>query len=364
MLLRSDGPSENFCKAAKVWQRNHKFNPLFENNCKFIIDLFDLFEETRSLSAEEALLRVTCRSTLERLVLARAAHWKQRGKFRAIVEGDENSKFFHARASQRLRRNSIRTLVVGGVAVAAHDAKAAALFAFYNNLLGRQLAVQWEFDVDALYSGCPRVNGDALIGAFSLLEVEAAINSVDRASAPGPDGFGPAFYRAIWATAHPALLRMFEKFHSRSVDLERINRAHIILLPKPAAVVTAASFRPVSLQNCSVKTLCKALTFRLQQQINALIDVDQTGFLSGRSISENFVYAAEMIQCCAKLHAPTLLLKLEFAKAFDSIACAGFSSRGVSRRSGAIGSTPSSTPPCRRRSSTASRVAGTTASAG
>jgi hypothetical protein len=203
--------------------------------------------------------------------------------------------------------------------VAAHDAKAAALFAIFSNLLGRRPAEQWEFDVDALYSGCPRVNGDALIGAFSLLEVEAALTSLDRASAPGPDGFGPAFYRAIWATAHPALLHLFEKFHSRSVDLERINRAHIVLLPKPAAVVTAASFRPVSLQNCSVKALCKALTFRLQQQINALIDVDQTGFLSGWSISENFVYATELVQTCFRRKAPTVVLKLDFAKAFDSV---------------------------------------------
>ncbi|XP_071678659.1 uncharacterized protein [Lolium perenne] len=274
--------------------------------------------QTRALSLDEGSLRATCRSTLERLILARAAHWKQRGKFRAIVEGDENSKFFHARASQRLRRNSNRTLDIGGVADAAHDAKAAALFSYYSNLLGWRPAVQWEFDVNALYSGCPRVNGDALVGAFSPLEIEAAINSLDRASAPGPDGFGPAFYRAIWATAHPALLRLFKNFHSCSVDLERINRSHIVLLPKPAAVVTAASFRPVSLQNCSVKTLCKALTFRLQQQIGALIDVDQTGFLTGWSISENFI-ATELVQTCYRRKAPTVVLKLDFAKAFDSV---------------------------------------------
>jgi hypothetical protein len=309
---------KSFGKAAKVCQRHHKFNLLFENNCKFIIDLLDLFEETRALSLDEGSLRATCRSTLERLILARAAHWKQRGKFRAIVEGDENSKFFHARASQRLRRNSNRTLDIGGVADAAHDAKAAALFSYYSNLLGWRPAVQWEFDVNALYSGCPRVNGDALVGAFSPLEIEAAINSLDRASAPGPDGFGPAFYRAIWATAHPALLRLFKNFHSCSVDLERINRSHIVLLPKPAAVVTAASFRPVSLQNCSVKTLCKALTFRLQQQIGALIDVDQTGFLTGWSISENFI-ATELVQTCYRRKAPTVVLKLDFAKAFDSV---------------------------------------------
>jgi hypothetical protein len=100
--------------------------------------LIDLFEETFSLSAAETSLRVVCRSTLERLILSRAANWKQRGKFRAIVEGDENSKFFHVRASQRLRRNTIRTLDVNGVRMASHDAKAVTLFSCYNNLLGRQ----------------------------------------------------------------------------------------------------------------------------------------------------------------------------------------------------------------------------------
>jgi hypothetical protein len=43
-------------------------------------------------------------------VLQRATRWKHRCKFRVITEGDENSCFFHARASQRLCRNSIRCL--------------------------------------------------------------------------------------------------------------------------------------------------------------------------------------------------------------------------------------------------------------
>jgi exonuclease III len=129
---------KSFRSAAKVWKRSHRFNPKFENNCVFLIDLLDLFEETRPLSSDELRHRVSCRTTLERLVLARAAYWKQRGKFHAIVEGDENSKFFHARASQRLRRNIIRVLDVAGVTVATHEAKAVALHSFYLNLLGCQ----------------------------------------------------------------------------------------------------------------------------------------------------------------------------------------------------------------------------------
>jgi hypothetical protein len=46
-----------------------------------------------------------------------------------------------------------------------------------------------------------------------------------------------------------------------------------------------------------------------------MIDIDQTGFLKGRSISENFVYATELVQVCYKRKVPTLVLKLDFAKA-------------------------------------------------
>jgi hypothetical protein len=268
---------------------------------------------------------------LERLVLERASHWKQRGKFRAVVEGDENSRFFHARASQRLRRNTIRSLVVDGVALVTHDAKAAALHSFFCELLGRSVNTSSAFDVVELYQGCPRVNGDDLVGPFTSQEVEAALLSLDRSSAPGPDGLGPSFYKAAWATIGPCVLWLFEQFHSRALDLERINRSHVILLPKTQGQLSPSSFRPVSLQNCSIKMLCKALTIRLQQQIGQLIDTDQTGFLNGRSIAENFVFATELVQTCFRRRAPCVVLKLDFAKAFDSVSWASLRSVMLAR---------------------------------
>jgi hypothetical protein len=83
--------------------------------------------------------------------------------------------------------------------------------------------------------------------------------------------------------------------------------------------VQPGSYRPVSLQNCSIKSVCKALTSRLQAQIGGLVDENQSGFLSGCSISENFVFAIELVQCCFKRKMPTVILKLDFSKAFDSI---------------------------------------------
>jgi hypothetical protein len=68
-----------------------------------------------------------------------------------------------------------------------------------------------------------------------------------------------------------------------------------------------------------MKMICKALTSRLQLQIGELIDENQSGFMRGRSISENFVHAAEIVQVCHSRKVPAVALKLDFAKAFDSI---------------------------------------------
>lgn len=114
-------------------------------------------------------------------------------------------------------------------------------------------------------------------------------------------------------------MEFLQAFHAGTVGLEFINRAVIVLFPKSIPATTPNAFRPVSLQNCPVKILTKVLTTRLQQQVQKLIDLDQTGFIKGRSISKNFVYATELVQCYHKRKTPTLVVKLDFAKAFDSV---------------------------------------------
>jgi hypothetical protein len=203
-----------------------------------------------------------------------------------------------------MRRNSIRSLEIDGVVVVSHDAKAAAPHSYFGELLCRSSDAAWAFDVDDLFVNCSVVDGGTLIGPFSALEVEAALHSLACSSAAGPNGLGPSFYRATWATVGGSLLRLFKCFHSCVVDFEQINRSHVVLLPKATGCLSPSSFRPVSLQNCNIKMLCKALTMRLQRQIGKLIDVDQTGFLAGRSISENFVYVTELVQTCYRRRAP------------------------------------------------------------
>jgi hypothetical protein len=228
-------------------------------------------------------------------------------------------RFFHARASQRLHRNTICILKSGGVHIASHDAKVVALHAFYLGLLGRAVDTEWLFDLDALFAGYPRVDAGVLVAPFLPGEVRAAEEGVNRESAPGPDGLGPSLYWATWPTIELAALCLFDPFFLGQSDLGCTNRAHVVLLPKKAGVLSPSSFRPVSLQNCSIKMVCRTLTSCLQCQIGRIIDADQSGFLAGRTILENFVYAMELIQTCYLRCAPCQLVKLDFTKAFDSI---------------------------------------------
>ena len=140
----------------------------------------------------------------------------------------------------------------------------------------------WQFDCQALYQGSPAATED-LVDPFTVEETWEAVKAMDRNSAPGPDGFGPSFYLAAWGTVKNSIMCFMDAFHREEVQLERVNRSYMVLLPKKPGATTVSAFRPICLQNCCVKILTKVLTTRLQSQIKKLVDLDQTGFIQGRS---------------------------------------------------------------------------------
>jgi hypothetical protein len=128
----------------------------------------------------------------------RAAYWKQRGKCRAIREGDSNTRFFHARAGYRLRLNNISALEIDGVLFSSHDGKTRALTAHLHGLLGVAApSVVAAVDVPALYIGAPTVDAAPSSRPSSNLKraprcatgtAPLARTASGRASTPRPGG--------------------------------------------------------------------------------------------------------------------------------------------------------------------------------
>lgn len=82
-------------------------------------------------------------------------------------------------------------------------------------------------------------------------------------------------------------------------------------------------FRPISLSNLNSKIMFMLLSIRLIPILPNLICLNQSGFVKGRSIIENFMLAQEITHQIKKLNiGRNVFIKLDMAMAYDIISWA------------------------------------------
>jgi len=165
---------------------------------RILINILDLLEEQRALQPNEKKLRCIAIRGLQDIHAEKLAFWRQRFHVRLAVEWDENSRFFHAAASGRRRRNNIAVLECGTVIATTHSAKSAVLHNFYSDLLGKTRGTSWNFDLGDLYPSLDLASHN-LSTPFTTSEITAALFAMDMHASPGLDGFGPSFYKHFWS---------------------------------------------------------------------------------------------------------------------------------------------------------------------
>jgi mannosylglycoprotein endo-beta-mannosidase len=74
---------------------------------------------------------------LEKLLQIECNYWRKRCTVRWVKVGEDNTKFFHAMATQRNRRNTISMIKTSdGRIVNDHDEIAALLWSSYRDIMG------------------------------------------------------------------------------------------------------------------------------------------------------------------------------------------------------------------------------------
>ncbi|WVZ67945.1 hypothetical protein U9M48_016957 [Paspalum notatum var. saurae] len=108
-----------------------------------------------------------------------------------------------------------------------------------------------------------------------------------------------------------------------SLDLRSLyllNDAYIVLLKKKDDAAELKDFRPISLIHSLSKLITKLLAVRLAPKLDSLISPNQSAFIKARCIHDNFQTVQLTCKLLHKKKLPFVLLKIDLARAFDSVA--------------------------------------------
>ncbi|KAL5779809.1 hypothetical protein ACOSQ2_010546 [Xanthoceras sorbifolium] len=185
----------------EVWSRS-----IFGSLRKYISEKHEalnlLLAGVQSVSSAEKI-RVL-EKELSSLLAKEELYWQQRARTDWMISGDKNTKFFHARATARKRKNEILKLVDEFGVCHEDDEGIANTVSNYFSSLFKSSSPSVQDLEEASCNIKNRFSEDMLetISAdFSADEVRAAVFSLGPSKAPGPDGFHALFFQKFWVAS-------------------------------------------------------------------------------------------------------------------------------------------------------------------
>ena len=164
-------------------------------------------------------------------------------------------------------------------------------------------------------------DNDALSCEGMLTEKECynAVFSMQNNKAPGSDGLSTEFYKCFWSDIKDLLIDSLNDGYVQGELSVSQKQGILTLLFKKGDRRVLDNWRPISLLNIDYKILARVLSQRLQKVLHQIVSFDQTGYIRGRSASDNIRLVQDVIDYCTILEKQGLILFLDFKQAFDCV---------------------------------------------
>uniref|UniRef100_A0A803P7K6 Reverse transcriptase domain-containing protein n=1 Tax=Cannabis sativa TaxID=3483 RepID=A0A803P7K6_CANSA len=248
--------------------------------------------------------------------------WKQRSRELWLMQGDRNSKFFHASTMVRRKRNHIWALHdKNGRRKELERDKGHILMDFFSDLFKSSNPTIPE-DLEGLIS--PTISMEenmSLCAVPSNEEIRNKVFQMHPLKAPGPDGMSGIFFRSCWETVGDKVISCVQEFFRNGVLDHDLNFNYICLIPKVLNAEKVKLFRPISLCNFALKIITRIMAQRMRMIMDKVISPFQSAFIPGRWIADATLLGQEVVNTVRKNKSKggLMAIKMDMHKAYDRI---------------------------------------------
>ena len=212
------------------WSKLHFGNVRSELNLKR--RLLIKAEKEALQSGDNSLVR-SLKADINDLLDKESRMWLQRSKVLWAKNGDQNSKYFHRRATQRYRKNSIVNIRNSeGHWCSDMEEVTATLVDYYRDLFTSSQPPQHNETLNSIQNIITEDMNSQLSAQFMAWEVKEAIKQMALLKAPGPDGMPPLFFQNYWnLVGNDVTLDVLSFLNSATLP-PHLNHTFITLIPK------------------------------------------------------------------------------------------------------------------------------------
>jgi hypothetical protein len=199
-------------------------------------------------------------------------YWRQRGRQQWILQGDANTKFFHAFANGRKRKCAIHSLSSDQGVITEKGAIQEHIYSFYRNLMGAEEPKIIGIRSD-LWPPEQRVSfqeNAEMMRTFTTEELDFVLHETKTDTAPGPDGLPVSFYKKFWPLLKKEVLEILNGFALGRVDIARLNFGILSLLPKVPGADNIKQYRPIALINVILSWFLRLMLAEFLQWLTEL----------------------------------------------------------------------------------------------
>jgi hypothetical protein len=269
-------------------------------------------EEKRRISLE-----------MNELLAKEEVMWKQRSRVDWLNSGDQNTSYFHRKASWRSKKNNITQLSDGDGNIMKNEEKIKEMTTeFFKDLYSTDESVDPEGILHLFQEKINAETNEKLCQDFTDDEISNALFQIGPMKSPGPDGFPARFFQRNWGLVKEEVISAVKEFFRTGSLPEGTNDTSIVLIPKSKDAVSLKDYRPISLCNVIYKIISKCMANRLRPVLDEIISPSQSAFIPGRMITDNALMAFECIyalQTNNNKAGEFCAYKLDLSKAYDRV---------------------------------------------